>query len=473
MTGRLGAGRVADLRDALDLLDELGELVRVAGPVPAEFGVTAAYRGFAGVPVAGPTGAGPAMLFQDVRPAGGRVAIGVFGTRQRCAALLGVPVGEVSDRLLAAAAEPLPPVRTDRATRHALDHVDLARLPLLTVSPHDAGPFLTLGLVVATDPRTGARNASVHRMCVQGPDRLTIWIVPGRHLESCVQAAREAGGPLPVAVHLGLDPAVYLASCATGRVAPLGTDELAVAGALRGVPVPVEPCGSVGADCVSSAEWVLEGEITDEQLPENIGRPERGSMPEFLGYDGAAHPGLPVLRVTAITARPDPVLQAVLGPGYEQSNLLAFGMEADIRSRLAALGADAVRTAYCSSAGGGQLLAFVQVDKSSAADDGIVREAAAALLEDLAMVKTVVLVDADVDVFSEEDVWWAMTTRFQADRDIVVLPDRRGFRLDPSQHPDYSPSIPSAGRTTKAVFDCTVPFRLRSRFGRSRLVDPR
>ena len=83
------------------------------------------------------------------------------------------------------------------------------------------------------------------------------------------------------------------------------------------------------------------------------------------------------------------------------------------------------------------------------------------------MIKQIVLVDDDVNVFSEEDVWWAMTTRFQVDLDLISVPNVLGFPLDPSQSPDYSPSITSPGLTAKAVFDCTVPYRLKENFKRA------
>jgi 4-hydroxy-3-polyprenylbenzoate decarboxylase len=128
---------------------------------------------------------------------------------------------------------------------------------------------------------------------------------------------------------------------------------------------------------------------------------------------------------------------------------------------------DRIVSAYCSSAGGGLLLAFLQFRKEQDQDDGVVRRAALAALGTFRMLKQIVLIDEDVDVFNEEDVWWAMTTRFQADRDILMMQNTQGFPLDPSQDPAYSATITSPGLTTKAVFDCTVPFRLKKRFQRS------
>ena len=113
-----------------------------------------------------------------------------------------------------------------------------------------------------------------------------------------------------------------------------------------------------------------------------------------------------------------------------------------------------------------------QYRKESEQDDGLVRQAALAVVGVFRMIKQIVLVDDDVDVFSEEDVWWAMSTRFQVDRDLLVVSNVQGFPLDPSQDPAYSPTITSLGLTAKAIFDCTVPFRLKEIFRRATFTWP-
>ncbi|ACU72581.1 Carboxylyase-related protein [Catenulispora acidiphila DSM 44928] len=466
MTGR----RLADLRTALAGLDSApGELVRVREEIPARFGVGARYARWAGTPAAPPTGPGPVVLFEHVRAdsgASGPVLMGLYGTRRRAAALLGLEPAEVPFRLLEAVGKPVAPVllaedsRPERAARPA----DLTALPIPVLTDADAGPYLTLGAVLATDPDTGVRNLSVHRMCVQGPDTLTIWMVPGRDLERAYNAALARGESLPVAIHLGVPPAVLLASCCPSSLVPPEVDEIAVAGAIGGAPVELMPCGSIDAECIAHAEYVIEGEILDKVVPENPAGPF--ATPEFLGYRGRAHPALPVIRVSAITARPGAILQSVSGPGLEQSVLLGYGMEAAVLAFLRERGAPIV-SALCHTAGGGQLMLVLRWRKRSGEDDALVRDCCEAVLETFRMVKTVLAVDEDVDPESDQDLWWAMATRLQADRDITILPDREGFALDPSQSTVYSPNLSGDGRTAKAVFDCTVPFALRDRFTRA------
>ncbi|AIQ40151.1 UbiD family decarboxylase [Paenibacillus sp. FSL R7-0297] len=466
---------VHDLKSALVYLAEQGEGPRrYTVPVDAKYELAALYAAQGGgVPVASPTGPGVPMLFEHVMPVNKTALAGIFGTRKRCAMLLGAKEQYIADFLLDAAQHSIEPVKCEKPPCQEVVHqdVDLARLPIPTMSTQDAGPYITLGLVVAKHPVTGDSNISIHRLWVKSNNELTIWMVPGRHLEGFYLAAQEMGVPLPISINIGLDPAIYIASCCTGAVAPEGFNELAIAGGLRGQPVKVSSCLSVAADCLSEAEYVLEGAITHEYAPE--GEPGGHSMPEFLGYDGQAHPHLPVVKITGITSSAHPIFQTVIGPGYEQSNLLAVGMEAGVLQYVRNQVTSRITNAYCSSAGGGQLLLFAQFHKMNDEDDLAVRRAGTMILRSFRMIKQVILVDEDVNLFSEEEVWWAMTTRFQADVDIITFPGLEGFHLDPSQMPGMSPQITKPGMTTKVVFDCTVPYRMRDSFIRTSFGTPK
>lgn len=465
----MASDSINDLRSALEFLrSRQAELKSISEPVDSYCEIASIYaRNGGGIPVRSPTRSGPAMLFERAMPADQRVVLGVFGSRERCAAYIGTSPNKIAHRLIEAARNPVAPVFADKAPVHEYvqtSNIDLRSLPILTMTQYDAGPFITLGLAMAKDPESAGRNISVHRMCVQSRDTLTIWMVPGRHLESFYLSARSRGEALPIAIHIGLDPAVYIASCCPSPLVPLGFNELDIASSLRARPFAISPCRAIDADCISHAEYVLEGEITGEMVAESS--VSKYSLPEFLGYNGKVHPGLPLVKIKAITHRKHPIYQSVIGPGYEQSNLLAFGLEAAILSFLRSCVSARICNAYCSAAGGGYLLLFLQFDKHSEQDDGMVRQAGLAVFGVFKMIKHIILVDDDVDVFNEEDVWWAMATRFQCDQDLVSVTNVQGFGLDPSQSPEYSPSISSAGLTAKALFDCTVPYRLKDKFKR-------
>ena len=466
------AADIRNLRSAIAFLEQEGEEIqRIADPVEGTYELAAIYaEQGGGVPVRPPTKEGPMFLFEQVVPQKCPVAIGLFGSRGRCAQLLGCSQSEIAQNILDAVSSPKPPVYIDHPPCQQViqTKVNLDMLPIPVITPRDAGPYITMGLCMATDPDTGAQNVSVHRLCQQSDDTLTLYMLPGRHLEQMYEKAKVRDCSLPISINIGLDPAIYIASCCPTTLAPFETNELGIAGALRGYPVEIAPCISIVADCISEAEYVLEGEILPNVAPEN----PKGihSLPEFLGYDGEAKCLLPLVKIKSITHHRHPIFQTLIGPGYEQSHLGAFGMEAAVLDFVQKFLTSRVRHAYCSSAGGGVLLLFLQFAKNSPQDDRLVRQAGLTLFRTFNLLKTIVLVDEDVDVFSEEDVWWAMTTRFQVDRDLITVRNAQGFAMDPSQHPDYSPSISSPGLTTKTLLDCTIPYNLKRMFQRSQFT---
>ncbi|WP_025690612.1 UbiD family decarboxylase [Paenibacillus zanthoxyli] len=467
--GSLGSPIIHDLRSALALMELNGEeLQYINRPTQAKYELAAIYAAHGGgVPVVPPTQKGSPILFEQVMPANKPVLAGLFGTRRRCALLLGANERHIYDLILEAVQHPIEPLRCENppCEYDIQSEVDLLNLPIPTMTPNDAGSYITLGLVVAKHPLTNEINISIHRLWVKSKNELTIWMVPGRHLEQLYLIAKEMGVSLPISINIGLDPAVYFASCCTGSLAPYGFNELSIAGGLRGHPVHISSCLSNNAECISNAEYVLEGEITHEYSRE--GSTGDHSMPEFLGYNGKAHPHLPIVKISSINIKRDAIFQTVIGPGYEQSNLLAIGMEASVVHFVRNLTTTRIINVYCSSAGGGQLLLFAQFEKLTAEDDDAVRQAGIAIIHKFRMIKQAVLVDEDIDLFSEEDVWWAMATRFQADADIIAFTNLPGFQFDPSQSPGMSPSITIPGMTSKVVFDCTVPYNMRNRFIRT------
>lgn len=134
-----------------------------------------------------------------------------------------------------------------------------------------------------------------------------------------------------------------------------------------------------------------------------------------------------------------------------------------------------IRNVYCASSGGGKYIAVIQFQKKVPSDEGRQRQAALLVFASFAELKHVFLVDEDVDCFDMEDVLWAMTTRFQADRDLILIPGVQCHPLDPSNQPEYSPLIRAKGNACKAIFDCTVPWGQKDRFVRAKFkeVDPK
>ncbi|WKX69270.1 UbiD family decarboxylase [Streptomyces sp. XD-27] len=437
-------------------------------------------RAYAGVPARGVSRPEPAVLYTAVP--GGPVLLGLYGDEERLRRWLpGLPeraAPETAARLVAEAVRPnaapvavsRPPCQEHRTTGA---RVDLSGLPVPVLTPRDAGPYLTAALVRAEDPATGRTALSAHRMLVVGRDRLTVWMVPGRQVKALYEQAVREGRPLPVTVNIGVPPAAMVASALNTRFLPDGLDKLAVAGALAGRPLAVAPALTQPVSALAEAEIVLEGyldgSVADEALP---GAEPRGSLPEFLGFDGGARPGLPVLTVTAVTHRSDPVFQAVIGPGREQSAVLgaagALSAALSLRPVLPRAEGVRVRRLHFAAAGGGMLLLAVAVRKESAAADGGLAVLARELLERHPFVKLVVFTDDDVDVGCAEDLLWALVTRSNLGADATAWPRLPPVPMDPSQTPDWAAVRHGAERPPGRVsVDATTPYALRSRTARS------
>jgi 4-hydroxy-3-polyprenylbenzoate decarboxylase len=471
-----------DLRSALRLLEATrGQLLRTETPVEPKAELAGVYRYIgAGGTVLRPTKTGPAMLFENVKGYPGvRVIAGLLATRERSALLLGARPESVGRELLRAVNELVAPriLPDDVAApcqqvvhRTPLDILKLVPAP--TNTPQDAGPFFTLGILRATDPETGDHDVTIHRMCVQGPEKLSIFFAPSRHIDVFRQKAEAAGKPLPVSISIGVDPAIYLSVSFEAPTTPLGFDELWIAGGLRRKPVELVRCLTQPEYAIAHAEFVIEGEILPgERIREDLNTDTGHAMPEFPGYNGPANPSLPVVRITAVTHRKNPIMQTIVGPGEEHVSLAGIPTEASILRMTDAAMPGKVLNCYAHSAGGGKFLAILQLKKTAPLDDGRARQAALIALAAYHELKNVMVVDEDVDIFDTNDVLWAMTTRCQGPRSTIFIPGVIGHPLDPSQDPAFSPDIPTRGISTKTIFDCTVPFAMKAEFARARFLE--
>ncbi|WP_428559522.1 MAG: UbiD family decarboxylase [Solidesulfovibrio sp. DCME] len=471
---------VTDLRSALNLLEGVeGQLLttNVAVDPIAELSGVYRYIG-AGGTVMRPTKTGPAMLFTNIKGYDdARVVIGMLASRQRVAMLLGTTPEKIGSHMCQALNNPVAPVMVERGEAACQEVVHYATdpgfdlrtlIPAPTNTPEDAGPYITMGLCYGADPETGIEDVTIHRLCVQGADEISMYFVPGRHLDAFRMKAEKAGKPQPISISIGLDPAVYIASCFEAPSTPLGFNELGIAGALREQPVELVRCLTVNAKAVANAEIVIEGELLPEvRVAEDQFSKTGKAMPEFPGYNGPAKPALPVIKVKAVTHRFHPIMQTCIGPSEEHVSMAGIPTEASIIGMVGRALPGLLQNVYAHPSGGGKYVAVLQVKKSAPPDEGRQRQAALLAFSAFSELKHVILVDEDVDPFDTNDVLWAMTTRFQADVDVVPIPGVRCHPLDPSQSPEMSPSIRDNGIACKAIFDCTVPFALKGKFKRA------
>ena len=365
------------------------------------------------------------------------VVSGMISDRSWIAEAMGVSPEEVLDRFRRAAEAPLA-CRTVAAApcqERVVRDPDLTRsLPIPKHNALDAGPYISAGLVIARNPGTGVQNVSINRLQITGPRRMGVLILP-RDLHHFHAAAEARSEELPVAVVIGVDPLTLLASQA---ILPVDCDELEVAGALHGEPLPVAECRTNPLRVPASAEIVIEGRL----LP-GIRETEGpfGEFPQYYGPPGER----PVIEVDAVTTRADPILHTIVPAAMEHLLLGAIPREATILSHLrrtcpTVLDVNLPRGGVC------RYHLNVRMRKTQ---EGQTRNVIAAAFAAHADVKRVVVVDEDVDVHDPAAVEWAVATRFQAGRDLVLLPRALGSKLDPSA---------DDGVSDKMGLDATMPF---------------
>lgn len=485
---------IYDLRSALEVLKATpGQLVETDVEADPNAEISGIYRYVgAGGTVPRPTKEdGPAMLFHNVKGfPGSRVVIGMLASRRRVGLLLGADHKRLGWHLREAVKNPIAPVVADKPAP-CQEHVyraedpdfDLRKLvPAPTNTPEDAGPYITMGLVSGHDPENGDTDVTIHRLCIQSRDEMTMWITPGsRHLGAFWDKYLKLGKPMPVSISIGLDPAIYMSAGFEPPTTPLGFNELQIAGALRGKPVELVKCVSVDETAIAHAEYVIEGEIIPgltmrEDQNTNTGK----AMPEFPGYTGDAKGDnlpnyLPVIKVKAVTTRNDPIMQSCIGPSGEHVSMAGIPTEASVIDLIERAMPGRLVNVHAAPCGGGKFVSIIQFKKNNINDEGRQRQAALLAFSAFSEMKHVFLVDPDVDIFDMSDVMWAMTTRFQGDRDFVAIPGIHCHVLDPSNDPAYDPSCLVHGMACKAIFDCTVPFTMQKEFERCQFlkVDPK
>ena len=350
------------------------------------------------------------------------VVSGFMSRRAWIAEAMGVPESELLQRFRDAAERPLrwQEVAKGEAPCQQVMHRDRdvrEVLPVPTHSEHDHGPYITAGLVIARNPATGVQNVSINRIQVHSRERMAILMLP-RHLWTFYKAAEARNEALEVAVVIGIDPLTLLASQA---IAPIDCDELEIAGALHGTPLRVTKCLTNDVRVPADSEIVIEGRI----LP-GVKEAE-GPFGEFPKYYSARE-HREVIQVDAITHRSDPIYHTIVPAEMEHLLLGSIPREATLLAHLQRSFPN-VLDVHLAIGGVGRYHLYVKIRKTHEGQPKNVICAAFGAHYDI---KQVIVVDDDVQVHEPQQVEWAVATRFQADRDLVVIHGAQGSVLDPS-----------------------------------------
>jgi UbiD family decarboxylase len=398
------------LREFVDILDKKGLLVKIKRPVDVKYEMATLMKILDG----------KSILFERVKGFSMPAVANLCSSRELIALGLGIEQNEVIGKLAKAVDHPKEPKVAEAEDYGEID-ADLTKLPILTHYPLDGGPYISSGIVVARDPELGL-NASYHRMMVIGKDMVVVRILP-RHFDEFLRR-----GNREFAICIGNSMPVLVASAVSVE---LGKSELGIANALRETSL-VE----LGGHRVPESEIIMIAEMTDEMHDEGPFL-DLTETPDIVRKQRVA-------KIKKIFVRKSPIYHALLPGGLEHKFLMGMPREPTIFREVSKV--CECKDVLITPGGCSWLHAAVSIKKKNP-DDG--RKAIEAAFKGHKSLKHVWVVDDDINIHDPDEIEWAMATRFQGDRDIVVKREK-GSSLDPSSDLETS-------ETTKIGFDLTIP----------------
>ena len=381
------------------------------------------------------------IIIKNVKGFDMPVISGICNTRAKIAESINCEVSEITEKIIEASDNPIKVDKfTDFSEYNSLD-VNLDKIPILTHYKRDGGKYITAGVVFARDPVSGVQNASIHRMMVLDNKRLVIRIVP-RNLYTYFQNAQKEGKDLEIAIAIGMDPAILLASTTS---IPIDYNEMDVANAFKDSELTLIKCGNLE---VPQAEIILEGKIS---VSETV---REGPFVDLTDtYDIIRDQ--PVINLEKMHIKKDnPCYHAIIPAGFEHKLLQGLPQEPRIFKSVKNA-VPTVENVVLTEGGCCWLHAAVSINKQTEGDG---KNAIMAALSAHPSLKHCVVVDTDVNVFDAEDVEYAIATRVKGDKDIMIVSNVRGSSLDPVAESD--------GTTTKIGVDATKSLKTLGKFER-------
>lgn len=396
----------------INTLADLGEIRRIQIPVDPRYDISAILDQICGLDA-------PAILFENVKGHAMPLVANLLGTRRRLALALGLEDGDLVEQLLPHIDQAISPFKlTEENDRivFSLDETNAIQeiLPVLTHYRNDSGPYITTGITSARDPESGMVGRGLHRIEIRGNATLGISLV-NPPLSAIYATHKAEGTRMPIATAVGVDPAILIG---TVLKAPKGVDKLAAVGGLMQGAVATVDAQTVDVDVPAYSEIVLEGYIDPQEGEQD------GLLGEVSGYY-MSFPS-PCVHITAVSMRREAVYHGLLPRGTEVEQLLALVNGLNIIPKLRREFPSLLDVHHVPGTCSAHLVMSMQCD-----DRGEIRRALTFALG-FQSVKKVVVVNEDVNVHDPLEVEWAVATRFQADRDLIVLSGLKGQPIDPS-----------------------------------------
>ncbi len=411
------------LRNFIQTLQKNGELTTITKPVSTEYEMAGIIAANGEKPV----------YFEKVKESTVPVVAGLVSSKELICRSMGITKAQLLPKLLSAIEHPEPPQMAAQAACQEVveSEVDLTKLPIMRYTEADGGKYIASAVSIVKDPQLG-RNMCFHRLMLKDKNHFVPRIVEHR---GTYNALEKAGGELDIAICIGNSTSVLLAAATS--LTP-GVDELGMANALE--KTDLVKCRTVNLEVPADAEFVIEGRITKEKVTE-------GPFLDLTGIVDRTRQQ-PVLEVKCVTHREKPIYQTILAGKNEHKFLMGMPKEPTIFKEVSKV--CQCKDVYITPGGCSWLHAVVQIKKQNP-DDG--KKAIAAAFEGHKSLKHVVVVDEDINIYDPHDVEWAIATRFQADKNAVILSNQPGSSLDPSG--DLSEG--KKATTAKAGLDATAP----------------
>ena len=424
-----------NLRTFLNEIEAAGEVVHIKKHIDPKFEASAVLAKFEQQEKF------PACYFENIGSGEYPVVSNLFASRKRLAVSLGCTDEELNavyrereDKRIEPVMVPEGPVQEVVLTG---DDIDLYKLPILTHNALDAGPYVTCGASVTKDPDTGIRNIGVYRHQLHAKNKLGIHMSEASHVNYIYGKYEAMGKDMPIAITIGHHPAFYL-GCLS--FAPVGVDEYGVAGALMDQPLELVKCRTCDLEVPAEAEIVLEGYVsaTERQMEAPFG--------EFTTMYGGPHM-YHVVTVTAITMRKKPIYLDCFSGHLDHQLLGGTGRRSTIYKTVR-MACPTVKDVFMAPSGCCRLSCYVSIHKRH---EGEAKNAIGAVLAADPFIKYVVVVDDDVNIFSDSAVLQAIATRLKPDQNAFMIRNAKGHPLDPTAYNGYV--------VTKVGIDCTKPLK--------------
>lgn len=426
---------LGDLGKIITRLDKRGRLTRVKTEVDPRYELAAIAAKLEGSP--------SAVLFEKVKGFKEPVFTGLYWSRDLLADLMGCEEKDLSrfvaKRISNWSSDPMPPVvvKSGPVKQVTMNEPDVNKLPVPIHALQDGGPYFDVAVLIAKDPDSGVRNASIHRILVINKITMVLLIDPGRHLGVYLEKARKKNQHLPFTLNVGVGPGVYFAAATPSGAAPVDTDELGIASEFEGAPLQLVRGDTSDVEMVANAMYALECDLLHDAVH------GEGPFAEVTGLYASRAPR-PRVRIKAIHHRRNPVFHTLLS-GVEVFNSAGLLAEGHLQALLPKQ-VPGVLDVYMSHGGCGVFHAIIQM---SPTHSGWPKNAIMAAFAAFNMLKFVTVVDEDVDIRDPADVEWAMANRLIPSSGIVQVDGAFGLGLNPSFPGDLG---------TKVGFDCTRAF---------------